>query len=340
MRSWRADVRCMFECGRILRLIKRPMKLSKIATTYILIVLLLYVCCVASVRHSSFAIFKFAFRPSSETSDAKSLTKDVPVVESSPVAYCGKPENTIDCRWNHYTLASVVAHTKTSYEYDYRKQKEEALQDCKGSKDMRNTGSWCIFPDSARGMIRWKTLSYPMARHHHPASNRIVHELAHMFRKEKVKSVSDLGAGIGQYGAALMKLTPDIKYAAYEGSGNVEEYTMGMVKWFDLSMPFTFEPSDWAISLEVGEHLPHRSEHIFLRNLHVHNCKGIILSWAVIGQQGHGHVNCHNNEYVIDILTAAGYDLDGNLTRAFRREPDYWWLANTVMVFRRRVVAC
>ena len=38
--------------------------------------------------------------------------------------------------------------------------------------------------------------------------------------------------------------------------------------------------SDWVLSLEVGEHVPSRYEDMYLRNLHAHNCKGIILSWG------------------------------------------------------------
>ena len=74
----------------------------------------------------------------------------------------------------------------------------------------------------------------------------------------------------------------------------MHEYTQGFVEYFDLSMPLELPKADWVLSLEVGEHVPSNYEQAMLiRNLHHHNRKGVILSWSVIGQGGHSHVNNH-----------------------------------------------
>ena len=50
--------------------------------------------------------------------------------------------------------------------------------------------------------------------------------------------------------------------------------------------------ADWAISLEVGENVPSNYEGMVIHNVHHHhNCKGVILRWAVLGQGGQSHVN-------------------------------------------------
>jgi hypothetical protein len=53
----------------------------------------------------------------------------------------------------------------------------------------------------------------------------------------------------------------------------------------------------------VAEHIPPEYESIFIENLISCNRKGIILSWAIPGQGGHGHFNEKPNDYVIDLIT-------------------------------------
>ena len=57
---------------------------------------------------------------------------------------------------------------------------------------------------------------------------------------------------------------------------------------------------------------------LLFRNLHVHACQGIIISWADLGQGGHGHVNNHSPAYVRAALTDLGYHLDVRLTNKLR----------------------
>ena len=85
----------------------------------------------------------------------------------------------------------------------------------------------------------------------------------------------------------------------YDGNPNTPELTNNICKILDLSIPTKFdEPFSWVMSLEVGEHLPSKFEDIFINNLHNNNVDGILLSWALKGQGGDGHVNEQNNDYI------------------------------------------
>ena len=110
----------------------------------------------------------------------------------------------------------------------------------------------------------------------------------------------------------------EVKWRSYNGAGNIEEFTGGFVRFFDLSLPLSLPRADWVLSLEVGEHLPHALEPTFVRNLHAHACKGIIVSWADLGQVGTGHINNHNASYVSRLFTDLGYTRHEGLIRMLR----------------------
>ena len=91
------------------------------------------------------------------------------------------------------------------------------------------------------------------------------------------------------------------------------------------------------VSLEVGEHIPNKYEGMVIRNMHHHNCKGVILSWATAVQRGgHSHINSHPNDYIILVFRELGYleDLD---MMARLRNPNYnhKWFTGSAMVLRR-----
>jgi hypothetical protein len=100
----------------------------------------------------------------------------------------------------------------------------------------------------------------------------------------------------------------NINAIGYDGNPNTPELTNNLCNTLDLSIPVKFnEPFDWVMSLEVGEHLPKKFEDIFIHNLHNNNKFGIILSWAIKGQGGHGHVNEQNNDYIKSKICKLGY---------------------------------
>ena len=161
----------------------------------------------------------------------------------------------------------------------------------------------------------------PLARYV-PADDVVVEVLRSLLvdaRGRPSESLLDMGAGVGQYGRKLLSLTPGLDYRGCDGAGDVRAATGGFVGWCDLSRPFDVPRADWVLCLEAGEHVPARREGDVLRNLHAHNRRGIVLSWAVLGQPGPGHVNNHANGHVVSALEQLGYNLDARLTAALRR---------------------
>jgi hypothetical protein len=69
-------------------------------------------------------------------------------------------------------------------------------------------------------------------------------------------------------------------------------------------------PVDLVISIEVGEHIPKEFEQVFIDNICSHTNSKLILSWAIVGQGGDGHVNCQNNDYIIAKLKEKGFEHD------------------------------
>ena len=154
-------------------------------------------------------------------------------------------------------------------------------------------------------------------------------------------SIIDIGAGIGQYGSFFQKVAPTIVWKGYDGAGNVEAFTQGKVKWIDVTdsdLDTIDFVADWVISLEVGEHIPANKTESFLNLLHRHNKKGILLSWAIKGQGGHGHINEKNNDEVTNLVAAMGY-YQNVWTKTFtidsRKVAQHWWFQNSFMVFLR-----
>ncbi|CAL1134632.1 unnamed protein product [Cladocopium goreaui] len=149
-------------------------------------------------------------------------------------------------------------------------------------------------------------------------------------------SVTDLGAGVGQAGHALRAKLPKLDYRGCDGTGNVEDYTQGFMKFADLTFRMPLEVSDWVLSLGVGEHILHEFEKEVIRNFHVLNRKGVLLSWASLKQGGFNHVNCHLQVYLRKILAALGYEYDNATSKAFRQSTVVLWFQENLMVFRRK----
>lgn len=155
---------------------------------------------------------------------------------------------------------------------------------------------------------------------------RLAGELAVFF---DFGSVVDLGCGIGLYADYL-------EGGGYDGNPRMEEFTSGRYKSWDLTEPRVLDEKwDWVLCLEVAEHIPAEYEDVFIKNLHNNNLKGIVLSWAVEGQGGDGHVNERNNYYVIEKITALGYTWDEVASQKLRDNSTLPWFKNTIMVFRR-----
>ncbi|MBX7065764.1 MAG: class I SAM-dependent methyltransferase [Parachlamydiales bacterium] len=157
--------------------------------------------------------------------------------------------------------------------------------------------------------------------------------LVEFFHKEKADSVVDLGCGLGDYVKAL--LASGIPCDGYDGDPDTYFLSNGVAQVCDLTQDLDLGRSyDWVLSLEVGEHIPAEYERVFIENLIKHARKGIVLSWAVKGQDGWGHVNTQDNEYIKNVLFLYGFVNDSDAENALRSHSSLTWFKNTIMVFR------
>ena len=209
---------------------------------------------------------------------------------------------------------------------------------------LQASGGWCLERRGGRVVRLPLGQDYFLPQYHVEADALVVGTLAQLLRGEwdggwrtgprdgvdggqasHYYSLTDVGAGVGQFGRALLSLDGKFRYHGYDGAGNIDEMSGGLVQFADFSRPAHLVVSDWVLSLEVGEHVPRQFERAYIENLHVHNCRGVILSWAQPNQPGHGHVNAHSPAYVRDIFQELGYAYDDRLSQAMRKGPGRTW---------------
>ena len=147
------------------------------------------------------------------------------------------------------------------------------------------------------------------------------------------KTVVDFGCGMGDYAKAFKAVNLDVE--AFDGNPNTEVLTEGIGRVLDLSKPFYLQKKfDAVMSLEVGEHIPAEFEDLFISNITKHAKKTLIISWAVEGQGGDGHVNCKNNDYIIRQIEERGFKYKKKASEELRKAAtNASWFSNTLMVF-------
>jgi hypothetical protein len=159
---------------------------------------------------------------------------------------------------------------------------------------------------------------------------QLSNSLIELISENKFKTLYDLGCGLGKYVSEIRNSGFEID--GFDGNPYTESLTYGLCKVLDLSQPQELSERDCTISLEVGEHIPKEFEDIYLSNL-CKSSKNIILSWAIEGQAGYGHVNCRNNDYIINKMYQRGYNINLEYTNFLREKSSLWWFKNTIMVF-------
>jgi 2-polyprenyl-3-methyl-5-hydroxy-6-metoxy-1,4-benzoquinol methylase len=149
------------------------------------------------------------------------------------------------------------------------------------------------------------------------------------------KTVVDFGCGMGDYARAFK--ASNLTVEAFDGNPNTEALTEGIGSVLDLSKPFYLKKKfDAVLSLEVGEHIPAEFEVLFLDNICKHVRKTLIISWAIEGQKGDGHVNCRNNDYIIKSVCERGFKYNKKATQELRKAAtNASWFGYTLMIFNR-----
>jgi len=155
-----------------------------------------------------------------------------------------------------------------------------------------------------------------------------------MVEQHSIRSVVDLGCGPGHYQSELAKHTSPCH--GFDGNPHTPWNTNGRCGMLDLSVPVKLAcPYDLVLSLEVGEHIPAPFEAVYLDNLTRHALRYVVLSWALPGQGGYGHVNERPNTYIQDRMHDRGFAMRPDLSAPLRSSVHWWWFRETVMVFER-----
>lgn len=149
----------------------------------------------------------------------------------------------------------------------------------------------------------------------------------------KNKTVLDLGCGDCSYIKNLKEVGCTVQ--GYDANPYTEELSNGLGKVADLSQMQNFGKYQWVISFETGEHIPSQFESNFFYNLTNHATEGIILSWAIKGQPGEGHINCQNNDYIIEQMYNRSFLCDFFKSEYLRNQSKLWWFQTNLLVFYR-----
>jgi SAM-dependent methyltransferase len=158
----------------------------------------------------------------------------------------------------------------------------------------------------------------------HQFDKRLTDAIINLF---EINTAVDIGCGNGSYTKYLIE--HGIKCRGFDGS----PLTMPPCEILDFSRIQNIGKYDLVLCLEVGEHIPVIYQDTFIDNVCNAAYKNIILSWAVEGQGGDGHVNCHDNYYVIGEFQRRGFLLDAYVTNLLRLEASISWFKQTVMAF-------
>lgn len=177
----------------------------------------------------------------------------------------------------------------------------------------------------------------------HQHSNHLMKAILELW-PDKTVPVVDLGCGHNFYVTVL-------NYAGYAAVGfdNVDlgsrfflkadltERTRLLGSWNIFNKGH--KPPN-VISLEVGEHIP--EEHAAAYLDHVASFGGnvggnVLMSWAIPGQAGVGHINCKSNAWVMDQMKARAYEPDFQITHDLRQAVATChcsWFKHTLMYFK------
>lgn len=180
---------------------------------------------------------------------------------------------------------------------------------------------------------------------YHQHSNLLMKKILELW-PDKTIPIIDLGCGHNFYVTVL-------NYAGYDCVHGVDDVDLELgwplfstaditqkmsMNWCSDYIDKTGVEKINVISLEVGEHIPFDKCFGYLDNIAAFG-GDVIMSWAVPGQAGHGHVNCQTNEWVKAQMAERLYVIDNEKTEELRQavaDCRCTWFKNTLLYFKHR----
>ncbi len=156
----------------------------------------------------------------------------------------------------------------------------------------------------------------------------------------KPKRVADIGCGCGLYSHAFARM--GVEVFSLDGARAPDEHALPVpVHIQDLTVPFenSWGRFDFALCLEVAEHIPEEMSDAFLDNL-VGFSDTVVMSAAPPNQGGHHHVNERPKRYWVSRLAERGFAYNrrrtGKIFEAVMAvRPPYMWMAQHVSVYEK-----
>lgn len=152
----------------------------------------------------------------------------------------------------------------------------------------------------------------------------------------KNKRINDWGCGKGTY----LRYLHDRGFEDLHGvEGEYLPFSeFGNISKMDLTKEINGLKIGNSICLEVGEHIPKEYEATFMDNLARNTEHTLILSWAIPGQDGIGHVNCQHNIYIISEMSKRGMELFIDDTLEARQHVDNHtaYFRNSLLIFNKK----
>lgn len=150
----------------------------------------------------------------------------------------------------------------------------------------------------------------------------------------------DLGAGCGVYGHRFAEYGVDV--VSIDGVAPPAEHSYPVdMQIRDLTASFDniWGEFDFALCLEVAEHIPEPLADAFLDNI-LRFSDRLVLSAAQPNQGGHHHVNERPKRYWVAKLAAKGFAYDRRatgrlLTALTAARPPYMWMVEQISVYDR-----
>jgi hypothetical protein len=177
----------------------------------------------------------------------------------------------------------------------------------------------------------WDGMSVSDVNKEHAFDDILCKNLILFFKERECECIVDLGCGLGNY---VNEFKKHFICDGFDGNPSTRQLTKECCNVLDLSVRNDeLDRYDWVMSLEVGEHIPKCCQDVYIDNL-CKTCKhGIVLSWAIPGQGGCGHINNQSNESIINVMKHKGFSYDVASSLDLRGKCKLGWFKNTIMVF-------